>query len=56
MFGGNDNTGKGSMHLFAFDADMHTWTHVPTIGNVPDARDEHTATIFGDSMVIFGGF
>lgn len=26
------------------------------MGDVPEARDEHTSTFFGDTMILFGGF
>lgn len=42
--------------MFALDIPKNRWDVVEQLGEVPLSRDEHTATLVENSMVIFGGF
>lgn len=42
--------------LFCFDTIWHCWTAPKTTGNIPPARDGHTACQYKNFMFIFGGY
>lgn len=35
---------------------VYKWERILARGDIPESRDEHTAVIDGDSMLIFGGY
>lgn len=45
-----------SYELHALDLSTFTWKKVEARGAKPEARDEHSAVLHKDSMIIFGGF
>ena len=62
LFGGSNGNADNET-LYKLDMDKYVWTVVkPTYlendksRNNPLARDEHSCCMYGDSMVIFGGF
>jgi hypothetical protein len=38
------------------DLKTYKWEKIHNRGKVPEARDEHTAIIYNNSLIIFGGF
>ena len=42
--------------IFALDLKTYKWTIIKTTGDAPESRDDHSACIEGDTMVVFGGF
>jgi hypothetical protein len=42
--------------LFCFDTKTLNWETPETYGNIPGARDGHSAVIVGSKMFLFGGF
>lgn len=53
--GRNDRDGACSV-LFCFDPAARKWSRPDVSGNVPGARDGHSACVIGHSMYIFGGY
>lgn len=53
--GRNDSEGASSV-LHEYDPVLNRWTAVKATGQVPAARDGHSACVFGKQMLIFGGF
>lgn len=53
--GRNDKDGACDV-LFCFDTDTHRWRRILTEGEIPGARDGHSACVVADKMYIFGGY
>ena len=56
LFGGSKDSGDSNEQMFSLDLQKYRWEIVEQLGEVPLTRDEHTASNFDNSMVIFGGF
>jgi hypothetical protein len=56
VFGGKADKNIKLNDLWAFNMQNHTWTLITPVDDVlPDTRSGHTACVYGDIMVIFGG-
>lgn len=55
IWGGRNDRATCSI-LFCFDTVWHCWTAPKTTGNIPLARDGHTACMWKNCMFIFGGY
>ncbi|XP_074032242.1 kelch domain-containing protein 3-like [Leptinotarsa decemlineata] len=55
IWGGRNNQASCSK-LFCFDTNLHCWTTPKTTGNHPRPRDGHSASLWKNHMIIFGGF
>lgn len=55
IWGGRNDRASCST-LFCFDTIWHCWTAPKTTGNIPPARDGHSACIWKNIMIIFGGY
>ena len=53
--GRNDRNGACNV-IFCFDPTRKTWTRPAATGNLPGARDGHSACVIKDAMFIFGGY
>lgn len=42
--------------LFCFDTTTHMWSQPKVHGEVPGARDGHSACVINNCMYIFGGY
>lgn len=42
--------------LFCFDTTNHTWSQPQVSGDIPGARDGHSACVINNSMYVFGGY
>jgi N-acetylneuraminic acid mutarotase len=62
LFGGVTAGGKDNLDMYSLDLSKFLWQLVkpkPAFGkvtNLPGPRDEHTACVFEDNMIVFGGF
>lgn len=58
LYGGSKGNCEPNDKVFSLDmrALPLKWDIIEQMGDVPKTRDEHTANIFENSMVIFGGF
>lgn len=62
LFGGSTKTQSENLQMFSLDLEKHQWSLLkpkPKDGNeinLPETRDEHSCVVYGESMVIFGGF
>jgi len=55
LFGGSDLNLKFYNDVYFFDIIKKTWMKVNCFGNVPSPRSDHSATLYGTTMWIFGG-
>ncbi|GMT11838.1 hypothetical protein PFISCL1PPCAC_3135, partial [Pristionchus fissidentatus] len=56
LWGGrNDEVGASDI-VHVFDPVSNKWTSLATKGRTPPARDGHSAVVYNDQMIIFGGF
>ena len=56
LFGGSDLETE-NQNFYALDLKTYEWRIVRSVGDTkPLTRDEHTALLYGNSMIIFGGF
>jgi len=46
----------GSTDLISYDTDSNTWTTVATSGTAPTVRNQHSATLLGSKLYIWGGY
>nr|XP_023015220.1 kelch domain-containing protein 3-like [Leptinotarsa decemlineata] len=53
---GGRNDRESCSTLFCFDTTWHCWTAPKTTGNPPLARDGHSACLWKNNMIIFGGY
>ncbi|EFO22539.1 hypothetical protein LOAG_05947 [Loa loa] len=44
-----------STSLYCFDPEERTWSVIPHVGPTPAPREKHTAVVFNDMMIIYGG-
>ena len=56
LFGGSKGNSDPNEGLRSLDLKNFKWDVIPDSGEVPATRDEHTCSIYGNSMIIFGGF
>lgn len=56
VFGGSKDSGDSNDKMFTLDLSKYRWEIVEQSGEIPITRDEHTANLYADSMIIFGGF
>lgn len=42
--------------MFIFDPTANKWDIIKPRGEIPQARDEHSACILNENMIVFGGF
>lgn len=54
MFGGSDIEKKFN-DLWVFDLVQHSWSKIDTKGYMPEERNGHSLTNYGDKLVLFGG-
>ncbi|CAB3367743.1 Hypothetical predicted protein [Cloeon dipterum] len=55
LWGGRNDL-RACNTLFCFNPATRQWSTPPVTGQVPDARDGHSACILDDCMYIYGGF
>ncbi|XP_072391369.1 kelch domain-containing protein 3-like [Diabrotica undecimpunctata] len=55
IWGGRNDRASCST-LFCFDTVWHCWTAPKTTGHFPPARDGHTACLWKNYMIIYGGY
>lgn len=55
LWGGRNDRG-GCNVVYCFDTDTMTWSRRKACGQVPEARDGHSACVVNQRMYIFGGF
>jgi N-acetylneuraminic acid mutarotase len=53
---GGRNDENACKTLFRFDTKKHVWCRPTVTGNMPGARDGHSAIIIRNKMIIFGGY
>ena len=53
---GGRNDKRACNILYCFDVKSHSWSRPAVSGQIPAARDGHSAAILSDGMYIFGGF
>jgi N-acetylneuraminic acid mutarotase len=58
LFGGTSNEAKSLLKPIFYSLDLKTfaWSELISRGEVPSNRDEHTAIMYENTMIIFGGF
>eukprot|EP00854_Cymbomonas_tetramitiformis_P004236 gene4236-5217_t len=49
------DTKHDSLTVLELDAENYTWKEIETTGSKPLPRGGHSATVFGDLLVVFGG-
>ncbi len=55
IFGGRHSQ-RSLSNIYSLDFITLTWSKIEPLGNIPPARDSHSAVIYNDSdMIIFGG-
>ena len=55
LFGGRNDTTACKI-LFCFDTTTHCWSQPKVSGQIPGARDGHTACVIDHCMYVFGGY
>eukprot|EP00092_Neocalanus_flemingeri_P007660 GFUD01008272.1.p1 GENE.GFUD01008272.1~~GFUD01008272.1.p1 ORF type:complete len:401 (-),score=117.36 GFUD01008272.1:98-1300(-) len=55
LFGGRNDEAACNL-LFTFNTSTYQWTRPVVEGDVPGARDGHSAAIIGNYMYVFGGY
>ena len=56
LFGGkNEKLEKVYNDLYVFDLDLFVWVRVNLFDQVPGERAEHSAVVYKDKYIIFGG-
>uniref|UniRef100_T1J5X1 Kelch domain-containing protein 3 n=1 Tax=Strigamia maritima TaxID=126957 RepID=T1J5X1_STRMM len=53
---GGRNDARACNKLYSFDVSIHKWTAHQVTGQIPAARDGHSACIINGNMYIFGGY
>ena len=56
LYGGIKPNRQVNDTLYCFDTLSMTWSKVFKRGVQPTARDQHTANVWDDKMVVFAGF
>lgn len=56
IFGGVNMKGENNNHMYQLDMNSFKWTKKETTGQVPGGRDDHSISLDGDSLYVFGGF
>ena len=56
VFGGADAEGVQRNDLFLLDVETFSWTSKVPQGQLPDAREGHSAAVDGDLIYFFGGY
>ena len=56
LYGGLKPDGSINSELFVFDTLSMSWTKSYKRGTQPTPRDQHSANVWDDKMVVFGGF
>ena len=46
IYGGTQDTDKENKDIYEYDPATNLWTKLKPMGEIPDARDEHTADVF----------
>ncbi|EJW75582.1 hypothetical protein WUBG_13507 [Wuchereria bancrofti] len=41
--------------MFCFDPEEEIWSVIPCVGEIPYGRTRHTAVVFNDMMIVYGG-
>jgi len=54
IFGGDDGSGELS-DIIVYEHDKNTWQTALTIGEVPEARQGHTACLYKENKIVFYG-
>ena len=54
-FGGTNDEGEKLNDMWKLDMRTYAWEEIRTTGDVPSSRSGHSAVIFSDLMIIFGG-
>ena len=55
VFGGTSDEGEKLSDLWMLDLRTYHWTEIQALGDVPSGRSGHSAALFKDVMIIFGG-
>eukprot|EP00002_Diphylleia_rotans_P014672 TRINITY_DN2857_c0_g1_i4.p1 TRINITY_DN2857_c0_g1~~TRINITY_DN2857_c0_g1_i4.p1 ORF type:complete len:1284 (+),score=195.02 TRINITY_DN2857_c0_g1_i4:92-3943(+) len=55
VYGGIDRSKAYDPKIYGFNMETNEWSVTPVLGFVPQGRMGHSAVIYGDSMLIFGG-
>eukprot|EP01091_Cochliopodium_minus_P011563 TRINITY_DN3311_c0_g2_i2.p1 TRINITY_DN3311_c0_g2~~TRINITY_DN3311_c0_g2_i2.p1 ORF type:complete len:925 (-),score=275.28 TRINITY_DN3311_c0_g2_i2:403-3177(-) len=55
IFGGEGPFKEQFNEIFCYDITTLTWSKIQSLGSLPTPRSYHTATLFNDQMIIFGG-
>ncbi|VDP13823.1 unnamed protein product, partial [Soboliphyme baturini] len=56
IWGGRNDVDGACNVLFEFDPRSAEWSKIHATGVVPPARDGHSACVYGDKMLVFGGY
>jgi len=54
VIGGTVDTGRKN-DFWRLDLASWTWSEVEQVGNYPEERSGHTAIVYNDTIVLFGG-
>ena len=55
VFGGDGKDNRRLNAIHKFDVDTLLWTKIPATGGHPEPRSGHSAVVWRDMMIIFGG-
>ena len=56
LYGGIMPNQEVNNTMYVFDSISHSWNKVLQRGLQPTPRDQHTANVWEDKMIVFGGF
>ena len=56
LFGGSKDSGDSNDVMYALDLQKYRWEVVEQSAEVPSTRDEHSTSLYENTMIIFGGF
>jgi len=56
IWGGRNDRAGACNRLYSFDPASRTWKRPNVLGQIPGARDGHSACVIRDAMIIFGGY
>lgn len=56
VFGGHVYVAKKTNELLEYKFEEQKWYKVEQFGKIPEPRTDHTALVYGDKMIVFGGY
>jgi N-acetylneuraminic acid mutarotase len=56
LFGGSKDSGDSNDVMYTLDLQKYRWEVVEQAGEVPSTRDEHSTSLYENTMIVFGGF